>query len=220
MTAKEKLNEERDEIKLARMNRILENAFLLFSEKGIDTIAMTDIAKKAEIGVASLYRYYDTKDEIAIRTAIWAWEKQKRKILPEISTDDFSGLNGISQIEKIISLFIELFELENAFFRFIYFFDSYAVRTGITADRLTDYENIIESVHQIVKKSLDKGFEDKSINVKFENRCNELYFTLMHTIFSVTQKLCLSGNMLNMDRIISGKKELETLKETIIGGLK
>ena len=70
MTAVEKLAEERDELKNARMERILLSAFSLFSHNGIDAIAMTDIAKNAEIGVASLYRYYATKDEIAIRTAI------------------------------------------------------------------------------------------------------------------------------------------------------
>lgn len=220
MTAKEKLNEERDEIKLSRMNRILENAFILFSQKGIDTIAMTDIAKKAEIGVASLYRYYETKDEIAIRTAIWAWKKQKKAILPQIFTEEFDSLNGLMQLEKIITLFIELFENEHDFFRFIYFFDSYVARTEITPERLADYEKIIESVQLIVKKSIEKGINDGSINSKFNNETNELYFTLMHTIFSITQKLCLSGNMLNMDKIISGKKELETLKAILIGGLK
>lgn len=220
MTAKEKLNEERDEIKLSRMNRILENAFILFSEKGIDTIAMTDIAKKAEIGVASLYRYYETKDEIAIRTAIWAWEKQKQSIIPEISNQDFESLSGLLQVEKIITLFIELFEKEHNFFRFIYFFDSYVVRTQITPERLSDYEKMIETVEIIVKKSIEKGLDDGSINGKYKNQINELYFTLMHTIFSITQKLCLSGNMLNMDKIISGKIELETLKGILLGGLK
>ena len=73
MTAQEKLAEERDGQKNARIERILLAAFSLFSHNGFDAIAMTDIAKDAEIGVASLYRYFATKDEIAIRTAMWAW---------------------------------------------------------------------------------------------------------------------------------------------------
>ena len=66
MTPKEKHQEEQNELKTSRINRILESAFSLCSEKGIDTITMTDIASTAEIGVASLYRYFATKDEIAI----------------------------------------------------------------------------------------------------------------------------------------------------------
>lgn len=220
MTAKEKLNEDRDEMKLIRMNRILESAFSLFSDNGIDTIAMTDIAKKAEIGVASLYRYYETKDEIAIQTAIWAWNKQKNMLLPEVKSSEFEAFSGIEQFGFIIDLFIQLFEQRQDFFRFIYFFDSYVVRTKIMPERLTEYEQIIMSVQAVVKKSLEKGIQDKSINNKYKENLDGLYFSLMHSIFSITQKLSLSGNMLNMDTVITGKKELEILKDIIIGGLK
>ena len=95
MTAKEKFIEEKDEMKQNRKNRILESAFDLFSQKGIDTIAMTDIAKNAEIGVASLYRYYETKEEIAIRTVIWAWEKQQEIIKSQFSSEEFEKVNGL-----------------------------------------------------------------------------------------------------------------------------
>ena len=67
MTPKEKHQEEQNELKTSRINRILESAFNLFSEKGIDTITMNDIAATAEIGVASLYRYFETKDEINVK---------------------------------------------------------------------------------------------------------------------------------------------------------
>ena len=73
MTPTEKHKEEQDELKTLRMNRILDASFELFAERGIDTIAMTDIAKKAEIGVASLYRYFETKEDLAIEVAIHAW---------------------------------------------------------------------------------------------------------------------------------------------------
>ncbi len=49
MTPKEKHQEEQNELKTSRINRILESAFNLFSEKGIDTITMNDIAATAEI---------------------------------------------------------------------------------------------------------------------------------------------------------------------------
>lgn len=219
MTPAEKFKEEMGEVKLARMNRILQSAFNLFSEKGIDTIAMTDIAKAAEIGVASLYRYYSTKDEIAIQTAIWIWEKEKKAMVERISDKAFSDKKGLNQIEDIFNLFIELFQTESPFFRFIYFFDSFAVRTQITADRLIEYEAIIMSVQKIIEESIKKGISDGSINKDFENIVNEIYFSLMHTFFSTAQKLSLSGNLLRMDQIHSGCNELKTLSQLLIKGL-
>lgn len=220
MTAIEKYNVEKDELKLARMNRILSSAFILFSQKGIDTIAMTDIAKSAEIGVASLYRYYETKDEIAIRTAIWAWENQQKKLIPELTSDEYKNKSGIEQMEEIFRMFIQLYEKEKDFLRFIYFFDSYAVRSEIPQERLIDYEKMIMSVQQIVKEAISKGLEDKSIKEEYKNSEDTLYFTLMHTMFSAAQKLCLSGELLDMDSVVSGKAELETLSKIIILGIR
>ena len=58
--------DEADEQKSARIERILEAAYELFSTRGIEQVAMTDIAENSKIGVASLYRYFETKDEIAM----------------------------------------------------------------------------------------------------------------------------------------------------------
>jgi len=220
MTPKQKYSEEKDELKNARMGRILEAAFLLFSEHGIDTIAMTDIAKKAEIGVASLYRYYETKDMIAIKTAIWAWENQKKNILPGIENESFSGMKGLEQISEICKMFANLLENQTEFLRFIYFFDSYIIRQKIEAEKLTEYEEIIKSVQTIVAAAIHKGIEDGSINIKFKDCENTLYFTLMHTLFSIVQKLSLSGKMLYMDSESPTKSQLELLTEILIEGLK
>ncbi len=220
MTAKEKFIEEKDEMKTSRMNRILQSAFCLFSQKGIDTIAMTDIAKKAEIGVASLYRYYETKDEIAIRTVIWAWEREKEAILPDLTSENYENLTGIEEIKVIFDEFIKLYENSQDFLRFIYFFDSYAVRTNISKERLADYESIITFVQNLVTKAISKGLEDNTIRQDFKKYENSLYFSLMHSFFSTCQKLSLSGNMLKMDEIISGKSQLEILSKIIIQGIK
>lgn len=220
MTPKEKYSEEKDEMKLARMNRILEAGFELFSEQGIDTIAMTDIAKKAEIGVASLYRYYATKDEIAIRTAIWAWNRQKETLMPEFEKEEFTSQNGHEQLRRIFLSFSNLYETQNKFLRFIYFFDSYAVRTKIEKERLCDYEDTIKSVQNVISKAINKGLKDGSINQKFIGQENSLYFTLMHSLFSLSQKLSLSGNLLQMDLAGESKQELLLLTEILLNGIK
>ncbi|MCR5188592.1 MAG: TetR/AcrR family transcriptional regulator [Treponema sp.] len=220
MTAKEKFIEEKDEMKQNRKNRILESAFNLFSQKGIDTIAMTDIAKKAEIGVASLYRYYETKEEIAIRTVIWAWEKQKESINPLFTSDDFEKLSGLEQIEAILRVFTHLYESQKDFLRFIYFFDSFAVRTEIQKDRLEDYEAIIATVQEVVAKAISKGLKDGSINASYKDSQEEMYFALMHSFFSTCQKLTLSGHLLKSDELVSGSAQLKIMSDIIIKGLK
>ncbi len=220
MTPVEKLAEERDELKNARIERILLSAFSLFSHSGIDAIAMTDIAKNAEIGVASLYRYFTTKDEIAIRTVIWAWENQKKIILPILDDTGYYNKSGIEQISEIFDLFCKLYQNEPDFFRYIYFFDAYVVCQKIDSERLLPYQKVIKSVQKIISEAINKGISDGSISQKYKNHEKELYYSLMHTIFSVSQKLSLSGKMLKMDKENDEIQQLKLLGQILIGGLK
>lgn len=220
MTALEKLAEERDEQKNARIDRILAAAFKLFSSAGIEPVAMTDIAKKAEIGVASLYRYFSTKDEIAIRTAIWAWEKQISEIYTSINTDEYKNGNGLFRLSIIFSLFKKLYMSQPEFLRFIYFFDSYAVNSGIKQERMIEYENVIGKVQMIVADAIKLGLKDNSINKKYIDKTENLYFTLMHSFFSTAQKLTLSENLLAMNEKSKGSDQLDLLSELLLNGVK
>lgn len=220
LTPVEKLAEERDEQKNARIERILLSAFSLFSNTGIDAIAMTDIAKNAEIGVASLYRYFETKDEIAIRTAIWAWENQIKVILPILNDSGYYDKNGLEQLKEIFELFCKLYQNEPDFFRYIYLFDAYAVCQKISPERLLPYQNVIESVQKIISEAIHKGIKDGSISGKYKKQEKELYYSLMHTLFSVSQKLSLSGKMLKMDEANDEIQQLKLLGSIFLGGLK
>lgn len=220
MTALEKLAEERDEQKNARIDRILAAAFKLFSSAGIEPVAMTDIAKKAEIGVASLYRYFSTKDEIAIRTAIWAWEEQISEIYPSINNDEYTNGNGLFRLSIIFSLFKKLYMSQPEFLRFIYFFDSYAVNSGIKQERMIEYENVIGKVQMIVADAIKLGLKDNSINIKYIDKTENLYFTLMHSFFSTAQKLTLSENLLAMNEKSKGSDQLDLLSELLLNGVK
>ena len=220
MTAQEKLAEERDGQKNARIERILLAAFSLFSHNGFDAIAMTDIAKDAEIGVASLYRYFATKDEIAIRTAIWAWENQKKMILPILDDSGYYNKKGIDQLSEIFDLFCKLYQSVPDFFRYIYFFDAYVVCQKIDSERLLPYQDVIQSVQIIIGNAINKGITDGSISPDFKGNEKQLYYSLMHTLFSASQKLSLSGKMLQMDETNNDVQQLKLLGKILIGGLK
>jgi AcrR family transcriptional regulator len=220
LTAQEKLAEERDGQKNARIERILLAAFSLFSHNGFDAIAMTDIAKEAEIGVASLYRYFETKDEIAIRTAMWAWESQKKLIMPILNDTGYYTKSGIEELEEIFDLFCKLFQNEPDFFRYIYFFDAYIVCQKIDSERLIPYQEVIQSVQTVIGNAIHKGIEDGSISKKYKDNEKQLYFSLMHTLFSVSQKLSLTGKMLKMDETNDGVQQLKLLGQILLGGIK
>ncbi|MDY2840886.1 MAG: helix-turn-helix domain-containing protein [Treponema sp.] len=227
MTPTEKHKEEQDELKTLRMNRILDASFELFAERGIDTIAMTDIAKKAEIGVASLYRYFETKEDLAIEVAIHAWKKEEKIFHQVYSSSDYDSKTGFEQLRVLLNIFTTAIDSQTKFFRFIYFFDGFVKKENVDIERLSKYESIITNVNLIVLNALEKGVSDGSINYqKSENNhisnasIKEMHFTIMHALFSMAQKMALSGEMLYMDREVSASTQLELMGNLILASIR
>ena len=216
----ELLEDEEGKKKSVRIERILDVAFELFATRGIEPVTMNDIAQKAKIGVASLYRYFETKEILVVKTVTYAWSTRMEDVLPNLVKPKYTNANGYAQLETIFSLFIKLYEKQTAFLRFIYLFDAYAVREKIPKENMTNYESKILLVKQIISQAIQKGIEDGTINKKYEKTGDILYFTLIHTFFSTAQKLALSGNLLDMDSQMNGAKQLTLLSDILLEGLK
>ena len=71
-----------------------------------------------------------------------------------------------------------------------------------------------------VSKAISKGIEDGSISIKYKGKEQQVYYALMHTIFSATQKLSLSAKMLKMDELNNDVQQLQLLGNILLGGLK
>ncbi len=220
MSQIETLEEEMDPQRNARIEKILSSAYELFSKRGIEDVAMTDIADRSKIGVASLYRYFETKEILVVRTATQVWETQMENVLPSLLRPKYKNSNGYDQLQEIFALFIRLYEKETDFLRFIYLFDAFAVKEKIPKEAMANYEAKILLVKQIISDAIQKGFDDGSIGEKYKPYGEMLYFTLMHTFFSVAQKLSLSGKMLDMDTKKNGSLQLKLLADVLLGGLK
>lgn len=218
MTLKEKRQAEQDELKAKRISHILESAFQLFAERGIEEIAMTDIAAKAEIGVASLYRYFQTKETLAIQCAEHTWLSLSRFFESIFLEAEYKNKSGIEQLEVILSCFTKTFEESSDFFRFIYYFDSFIHRSGVTSDKLDEYESDIASTKSIVMEAIKKGISDGSIklDVAKDQSVDMVYYTMMHSMFAMSQKLALSGQMLNESKSFSGIEQLNLLSKMLI----
>lgn len=247
MNLKAKRQKEYEEIKQTRIDLILHCAFELFSLRGIDTVTMTDIAEKAEIGVASLYRYFQTKEELAIQCAENIWKEIENKMTSQFKIEYYEKKSGIKQLEDILNLFSLLYESHKDFFRFIYFFDSFIYRNSVSSNQLNGYEKTIGNTQNLVLDAINKGFQDGTISMNFNSRDNlknnkdkkiattnvglensslikenaqKLYFTLTQSLFSLAQKKALSEHMLSMDNNISGSDELKILTTLLINSIK
>ncbi len=227
MQAAEKRRLEVDNLKQTRIRHIIKCSFSLFAHHGMDEVSMNEIAKESEIGVASLYRYFKTKDDLAIECAIYAWNHETEIFRSVFKNTDFEGKSGYEQLRLLLQCFCRAINEEGEFFRFIYYFDAYVRKQNVSVERLSKYEETISGLKGFVMSTLEKGEKDGSINFKkSDNKVlssasnSQMYFTMFHALFSMAQKLSLSGDMLYMDREVQHDTQIDILINLILDSIR
>lgn len=195
-----------------RAQQILHAALKLFCEKGIEDTSVEEVAKAANVGPATVYRYYETKAELAISAGISYWQKVADKYVGVLSEENYKKKKGGSQLQCIFHIFEEIFREECLFLKFLQEFDIFVRKYQISMERLTEYEEGILNLKSYVTDALEKGLEDGSLN--FPYAVDEVYFSVMHMLLSLMQKLSYNGSILSSD----GRVEL-TLQVKIAGDL-
>ena len=187
-----------------RRERILGASMELFWEKCVEDASMEEVAKRAGAGPATVYRYFSTKVELVIETAELYWERVARKYLQELEEAN----TGYAQIEKTLDIFYKIFQE----------FDVFVKKYQISEERLTDYESGILKLKPYVTDSLERGLADNSLF--FTCSVDEMYFSLMHTLLALMEKLAVGGDILSSDQEVEGQKQFQIVTELLLRGIK
>lgn len=215
MDLKTKRKKELSEQKEKRKEEVIAAAVEVFKEKGIENSKMTDIAEKAEVGVASVYRYFKTKSDLAVEVAIKFWDMEINSLYSELDKDNINKLIGIEKLKTILNVFVSLYNNHKDFVRFLEEFDNYVIKEQIPSEKLESYENSIINLKHIIFEALDDGKKDGSIRKDIDNEI--FYITVSHSLMTLAQKLILRGTILKSDSDVSGITQIKLIIDMAIG---
>lgn len=209
MDLRGKRKNELDQQKQLRKEEVIQAAIEVIKVNGIENTKMTEIAESAEVGVASIYRYFKTKPDLVIEVAIRTWEAIITTFFEDFSKTKYTSLNGIQRVESLLEVFLTLYTDHKEFLRFIEEFDNYIIKEKISPGRLEVYENTILNLMPFMVEALEKGKKEGSI--KDSVRSEEFYMTLTHTLISLCQKLISRNTILNSDQDIEGESQVKLI---------
>ena len=72
----------------ARYARVLSAAAEILSAEGGDAIQMKDLAQRAGVSLATLYRYFPSKDYVLLALAVARYQEAARKVFAEVPQGD------------------------------------------------------------------------------------------------------------------------------------
>lgn len=200
-----------------RSAKILAAALKLFCEKGIEDTSVEDVAKEAGVGPATIYRYFETKAELAIQSGIAYWQKVSGRYLGALEAAEYREGSGKEQLEQIFAIFLSIFTEEFDFLKFLQEFDVFVQNDQISQQRLAEYEHTILDLKSYVTDALEKGLADGSL--QFGYSVDEIYFSVTHTMLSLMQKLASNGKVLSSDEHIDLALQVKIAGELLVKGL-
>ncbi len=213
MNLKELRQKELEQQKQDRRNHIVLCALHVFEERGIDQSTMNEIADEAQVGVATIFRYFDNKKQLVIECAQRLWENEYN-FLNSYLVNDFDQLSGLKQLEHILSVFKVYYNKRPGIFRFLEQFDNFVANENIDLSELEVYEHRVLELRQPILKAIDKGRMDKSIRDDFDETL--FYYTIAHQLISLVSKLVLRGRILRSDLEVSGEAQIDVVLSMIV----
>jgi len=194
---------------------ILKKAKALFSKKTIEKVTMEEIALKAGVGVATVYRYFGTKKRIAIEVGILFWQEIKKETDKVFLSEKYLASDGIGRINIILDMYSELYYNHRAFLLFLDDFDTFCVSAHIKKEELKDYQNSIADFYVPYSEAVKKGSTDGTIKNIADERL--LYLTVNHAMLSFLRKMA-RGEILAQDA--EYESELALIKKIILSYFK
>lgn len=200
-----------------REQKILEAAMALFCEKGLEETSIDEIAGRAGVGSATIYRYYETKAQLAIQSGVEYWKKIAQQYLNLTEIKGYSDMTGLKQLECTMDALVMIFEKERGFLKYLQEFEVFVRRYEIDMERLAAYEESIMSLKPRVTDALEKGLQDGTLS--FEWSPNEVCYSLAHTAFGVMKRFAWNGSMLELDSQVELILQVKIAIKLLIRGL-
>lgn len=202
---------------MQRYEKIIEAALKLFCQKGIEAVTIEEVARQANVGAATVYRYFETKGDLAIESAVYYWKKISQTYINRIENSEYEESCGRTQLKMIFDIFPELFEKEFDFWRFLYEFDAFLMKYHIAWERLAEYESCILNLKKYMTQALEKGIDDGSLS--FLHTVDELYFTVTHVLLSMMEKMSAGGRLLSSDERVDLILQIKITIDLLLKGL-
>ncbi len=158
-----------------------------FVAHGIADVRMTDIAAAAEVGVATLYRRFSTKTDLALLAAGLMWRRLNNQIHELVESDAFLMLGGFERLDTLLRAYRDAYLANTGFMRFLDELDHLVLTERPGPARLGDYGAQVDSFYLMFADAYLLGRMDGSItrDVDFP----VFYHALAHALTSVAQKL-------------------------------
>jgi TetR/AcrR family transcriptional regulator, fatty acid metabolism regulator protein len=143
-----------------RKKQILTSAIKVIGERGFQNATISEIAKNAQMGDATIYEYFKSKEDLLLAIPV----EVTKELIPQID-DHMMGIKGaFNKLRKFIWWYLNFFE-KNPEYGSIVLLELKTSRTYISTEAYQAARTFYQVVLDIIIEGQEEGAIDKEIDV-------------------------------------------------------
>lgn len=155
----------REQERTTNRNAIIQAATKLFLVNGIDKTTVAEIADTAMLSAMSVYRYFGTKQSIAVAVTNHLLQEYLEEHRRRCSESEMENENGHDTFTRIIRAYVDTYEAHPEYIDFLQDIGFYSMREGLSYD--LDYMQFgsvhMDHIDRPAREALSRGIRDGSI---------------------------------------------------------
>lgn len=180
-----------------RRETIIQTAFKLFCERGIENVPLAEIARRSGVSENTLYRYFANKNKLVLDAFVMLWDTIMKNVDHIVeSVPNYDALTGIEQISVWLRGFRRLYQADREFVLFSYEAKLYLLRENIKLSCLQQ-DTLMQSFRGPCLAALEKGKKDGSIPTT--SGCEELFYAIWGAVRGYVVKIVIYGKLYGQD---------------------
>ena len=169
-----------------RHNLILSTAFQLLLENTIEKVTMTDVANACGIGVATLYRYYQTKANLVLAVNTRIWNDYTKSVIQTQDEKKISFLCAADRMKSFLDIFIDLYRDHKDILRFNQFFNIYVQSEKIHREEMDSYHGVIQIIAERFHSLYEDAKRDKTLRTDISEE--EMFSMSLHIMLAAVTR--------------------------------
>lgn len=199
-----------------RRVHILHSALECFCRTSIEETTIVEIAKAAQVGEATIYRYFSNKAELVLQTGQYLWQSASQIFTDSFDSESHREKSGIAQIQALVQMFITVYDEHGKFYKFISDYDQFLLGQHLVEQEERQYRKSVYLLEQFFNQAVEKGMRDGSIRIR-EN-WEEVYWMVSNILTAFSEKL-LHGRQYPFESTVAPRRQMELACEVIINGI-
>lgn len=148
---------------MGRRRQLLDAGLRLFSQKGIETVSLQAVVSETDVGIATMYNYYQNKVNFVVSISADMWSSVWDLTLKKIDFQELAAFSLYSLTEFYCDMIIELYRNKPHILRFSGNYKTYLCRENVPIEATYSHLNVLKPIDNLYHSAFTREKEAGNI---------------------------------------------------------